>query len=73
MAAASHCSSIPPSPLASATGPVVADRIIAGARGIESGQRYDEHGICYLEFGATEVAKVDLTFLPGQLPLGHDW
>ena len=27
-------------------------------------------GICYLEFGDDEVAKVDVTFLSGQPPVG---
>ena len=28
-------------------------------------------GICYLEFGNDEVAKVDVTFVPGQPPAGE--
>lgn len=49
---------------------VVADRIIARVRGTGPGAEYDGRGICYLEFGDTEVAKVDVTFRPGQRPHG---
>ena len=31
---------------------------------------YDGRGICYLEFGDGQVAKVDVTFLSGQAPTG---
>ena len=31
---------------------------------------YDGRGICYLEFGHDQVAKVDVTFLSGQAPVG---
>ena len=31
---------------------------------------YDGHGICYLEFGDDQVAKVDVTFVSGQAPIG---
>jgi sulfide:quinone oxidoreductase len=48
---------------------VVADAIIARARGAEAG-RYDGRGICYLEFGQEQVAKVDVIFEPGQAPRG---
>jgi len=48
---------------------VVADAIIARARGGDAGQ-YDGRGICYLEFGNDEVAKVDVVFVPGQPPTG---
>ena len=49
---------------------VVADSIIARAQGGDA-RRYDGHGICYLEFGNDEVAKVDVTFAPGQAPAGE--
>src|SRR5581483_3137543 len=49
---------------------VVADRIAALAAGAEPSHRYDGRGICYLEFGDHEVAKVDVTFLAGQRPVG---
>ncbi len=50
---------------------VVADRIVDQVRGDGSGAEYDGRGICYLEFGADEVAKVDVTFLSGQAPRGE--
>ena len=31
---------------------------------------YDGHGICYVEFGHGSVAKVDVTFMAGQRPVG---
>lgn len=49
---------------------VVADAIVARARGGESGTTYDGHGLCYLEFGHGQVAKVDVTFLSGAAPKG---
>ena len=48
---------------------VVADRLIAQARG-EEGPTYDGVGICYLEFGGDQVAGVEVTFLKGQPPVG---
>ncbi len=48
---------------------VVADAICARARGGQS-EPYDGRGICYLEFGHDQVAKVDVTFLSGQAPRG---
>ncbi len=48
---------------------VVADAIIARARGGD-GAAYDGKGICYLEFGGDTVARVEVTFLPGQPPVG---
>jgi len=32
---------------------------------------YDGRGICYLEFGAGAVAKVDVSFRTGQAPSGQ--
>ena len=49
---------------------VVAEEIIARARGRHSDARYDGRGICYLEFGAGRVARVDVTFRPGVPPSG---
>lgn len=49
---------------------VVADELVARARGAVSGTTYDGHGLCYLEFGDQRVAKVDVTFLSGQAPVG---
>jgi sulfide:quinone oxidoreductase len=48
---------------------VVADAIIAAVRGGDAGH-YDGRGICYLEFGDHQVAKVDVTFVTGQAPAG---
>ena len=31
---------------------------------------YDGKGICYLEFGRDQVAKVEVTFVSGQMPNG---
>ncbi|MET0901762.1 MAG: FAD/NAD(P)-binding oxidoreductase [Acidimicrobiales bacterium] len=49
---------------------VVADAIVTKARANGKASRYDGRGICYLEFGNDEVAKVDVTFTPGQPPTG---
>jgi sulfide:quinone oxidoreductase len=50
-------------------GAVVADTLIARHRGRDA-RGYDGRGICYLEFGDDRVAKVDVTFTPGQAPFG---
>ena len=52
---------------------VVADRIVASALGAPDGDgaRYGGRGICYLETGADQVARVDVTFLAGQRPVGE--
>jgi sulfide:quinone oxidoreductase len=50
---------------------VVAQRIAARMRGEDPSSQYDGRGICYLEFGHGHVAKVDVTFLPGQAPAGN--
>jgi len=49
---------------------VVAEAIIARHRGQTDAPHYDGHGLCYLEFGHDQVAKVDVTFLSGQAPHG---
>jgi sulfide:quinone oxidoreductase len=49
---------------------VVADAIAAQVRGAAPSARYDGHGMCYLEFGKDQVAKVDVTFVSGQPPSG---
>ena len=49
---------------------VVADEIGAIIRGDAPLATYDGHGMCYLEFGDNEVARVDVTFLSGQSPVG---
>ena len=49
---------------------VVADSIAAQVRGATPSAGYDGHGMCYLEFGKDQVAKVDVTFVSGQPPSG---
>jgi sulfide:quinone oxidoreductase len=49
---------------------VVAARLVARARSESSTTTYDGRGICYLELGADQVAKVDVTFVSGQAPVG---
>jgi sulfide:quinone oxidoreductase len=49
---------------------VVADRILARARGDAEAATYGGRGICYLEFGDERVAQVAVTFLPGRAPFG---
>ncbi len=49
---------------------VAAARIIATIKGEPATATYNGRGICYLEFGAGEVAKIDVTFTPGQRPTG---
>ncbi len=48
---------------------VVADQISARITGAD-GSQYGGAGICYLEFGHDQVARVDVTFLSGQAPTG---
>jgi sulfide:quinone oxidoreductase len=50
---------------------VVADAIIARHQRSASDSTYDGRGICYLEFGDDRVARVDVTFSPGQPPNGQ--
>ena len=49
---------------------VAAARIIAVIQGRPATAHYDGRGVCYLEFGGRQVAKVDVTFQPGQRPVG---
>jgi sulfide:quinone oxidoreductase len=49
---------------------VAADRIIARIRGEAEEAEYGGKGICYLEFGHEQVAKVEVTFVSGQPPSG---
>jgi sulfide:quinone oxidoreductase len=49
---------------------VAAAGISALIRGADDSARYDGRGICYLEFGHDQVAKVDVTFVSGQAPHG---
>jgi sulfide:quinone oxidoreductase len=50
---------------------VVADQIIARCRAERSTSRYSGRGICYLEFGDDEVARVEVTFRSGERPSGQ--
>ena len=49
---------------------VVADAIVAAHRGHTNSSTYDGTGICYLEFGNDQVARVEVTFLSGAPPSG---
>jgi sulfide:quinone oxidoreductase len=49
---------------------VVANRIAALARGDDPSDEYGGEGICYFESGGGEVGQVNVTFLPGQAPVG---
>lgn len=49
---------------------VAAERIIAAINGVTPTAEYGGRGICYLEFGSHEVAKVDVVFLTGERPVG---
>jgi sulfide:quinone oxidoreductase len=51
-------------------GAVVAAQISAALRGTSTADTYGGHGMCYLELGDGMVAKVDVTFLSGQRPVG---
>src|SRR3954466_1062985 len=48
---------------------VVADRIAAVIHGAASAE-YDGRGICYVEFGGETVGRVEVTFRPGEAPVG---
>jgi sulfide:quinone oxidoreductase len=49
---------------------IVAQHIAARLRGDTNSSAYDGHGVCYVELGRGEVAKVDVTFTPGHAPVG---
>jgi sulfide:quinone oxidoreductase len=49
---------------------VAAARIVATVQDRSPAAHYDGRGICYLDFGRDEVAKVDVTFLAGRPPTG---
>ena len=52
-------------------GPVLGGmRVVAAHRGGADVAGYDGNGICYIEFGADLVAKIDVTFRSGQRPAG---
>jgi sulfide:quinone oxidoreductase len=50
---------------------VVAEELIALHRGRPEGEGYDGRGICYLEFGDDQVARVEVTFQSGKTPAGR--
>jgi sulfide:quinone oxidoreductase len=49
---------------------IAAQHIIALLRGNSSSAAYDGFGLCYLEFGHDQVARVEVTFMSGQSPQG---
>jgi sulfide:quinone oxidoreductase len=49
---------------------IAAAGISARIRGADESANYDGRGICYLEFGRNQVARVDVTFVSGQAPHG---
>src|SRR6476469_9541071 len=49
---------------------IVAEHLIARARGEESQEGYDGRGSCYIEFGAGRVGRVDVDFFSGPRPTG---
>ncbi len=49
---------------------VVADEIAAVIRGTSTTTQYGGRGTCYLDFGNDEVARVEVTFVKGQKPVG---
>jgi sulfide:quinone oxidoreductase len=51
---------------------VVAGAIVAQVEGTTGeSPTYDGVGVCYFEVGGDEVAKVQVTFVPGRAPFGH--
>ena len=49
---------------------VVAESLLASMRGGEQPGAYDGRGICYIEFGAGRVGRVEVDFLSGPKPTG---
>jgi sulfide:quinone oxidoreductase len=49
---------------------VAAERIAARLRGLDATAEFAATGACYLEFGAGEVARVEVAFTPGEPPQG---
>ena len=50
---------------------VVAEEIVALHHGRAATETYDGRGICYVEFGHDQVARVDVTFRSGEQPVGR--
>ena len=50
---------------------IVADRIIARRHDREATSTYGGTGACYIEFGHRSVARVEVTFRPGERPTGR--
>jgi NADPH-dependent 2,4-dienoyl-CoA reductase/sulfur reductase-like enzyme len=48
----------------------VAERIAAMLRNDPVTAKYGGNGMCWLDFGGDQIAKVDVTFLQGQKPFG---
>ncbi|MCU1658228.1 MAG: FAD-dependent pyridine nucleotide-disulfide oxidoreductase [Pseudonocardiales bacterium] len=49
---------------------VVAEEIISGLRGGGQVRPYDGYGLCYIEFGTEQVARVEVTFITASGPRG---
>jgi sulfide:quinone oxidoreductase len=49
---------------------VVAAQVVAAAKGDPQPEPYDARGMCYLEFGRGNVARVNVHFRDGQSPVG---
>jgi sulfide:quinone oxidoreductase len=49
---------------------VVTAELLARREGTRAAAGYGGRGVCYLEFGEHMVGKVDVTFAPGQAPVG---
>jgi len=49
---------------------VVAQSLIANARGGEQPPPFNGRGICYIEFGAGRIGRVEVDFLSGPKPTG---
>jgi sulfide:quinone oxidoreductase len=50
---------------------VVAEEIVAQHRGRPDPDGYGGNGICYIEFGDDQVARVNVTFRSGERPIGY--
>lgn len=50
---------------------VVADHLIARHRGAESSSAYDGTGVCFVEFGADRIGRIEVTFRSGEPPIGN--